>query len=80
MGICHETQKKSHKKTIQSECTMSQNQTSDKTPINSTQLTQKEKILNRLSYKTNYSEYIYRKRGKWINKRRNRFNRKKICN
>ena len=56
MGICHETQKKSHKKTIQSECTMSQNQTSDKTPINSTQLTQKEKILNRLSYKTNYSD------------------------
>ena len=57
MGICHETQKKEHKKTIKSESTtISQNQTSDKKPINSTQLTQKEKTINRLSYKTNYSD------------------------
>jgi hypothetical protein len=56
MGICHETQKKIHTQTFKSESQISQNQKSDKTLINSTQLTQKEKTINRLSYKTNYSD------------------------
>ena len=43
MGVCSSNQKKKHKNKTQYETTISQNQTTDKTPINSTQSTQKKK-------------------------------------
>ena len=57
MGVCSSNQKKKYKNKTQYETTISQNQTTDKTPINSTQSTQKEKkIINRLSLKTKFTD------------------------